>query len=106
MEIGSPVSLTTKMQQSFGNFSAAVSTLGQRLRPSEEEREAATAGDLTELADQENLRFAQACGATHMIFEAAAKITVIITVGAPPERGHQISALLEGQPPPPSVNVV
>ncbi len=97
-EIGLPANPTAELQQRFGNFSAAVSTLGQRLRPTEEEREADADDDLAELADQENLRFAPACGATHMIFEAAAKITFIITVGAPPEREHQIPALLEGQP--------
>jgi len=97
-EIGMPATTTAEMQGRFTNLARAVSDLTESLTPGAQETNAASTGDLTEHAAQELDRFAQACGAAHMVFESAAKITFILTTDNPPPREHRIPDLLAAQP--------
>lgn len=97
-EIGMPATPAAELQQRFSNFSGAVSDLSESLVPGARETAAAARGDLTEHADQEYRRCVRACSAAHMVFESAAKITLILTTGTPPPREHHVPALLASQP--------
>lgn len=97
-EIGLPANPTAELQRRFDDFVGAVSDLAMFLAPTDREHRAAAAGDWPTLAAREDRRFAHACSAAHMIFEAGAKITCIVTTGAAPRRSHSIPELLAGQP--------
>lgn len=98
-EIGMPATPTGELQERFKNLATAVSDLTETLTPGTQETNAASTGDLTEHTDLELDRFAQACSASHMVFESAAKITLVLTTDTPPPREHHIPELLAGQPP-------
>ena len=97
-EIGMPATPTAELQERFADLARAVSDLTQHLAPGAQEATAASTGDLTEHAAQELDRFSRACAAAHMVFESAAKITLILTTDTPPPREHDIGELLAEQP--------
>ncbi len=97
-EIGMPASVDSELSDRLADLCNGMTDLTLRLKPSDEERAAAAAGQVTEHFLQELHRFTSACGAVHQIFEAAAKVTLIITTNAPAPYTHDIDALLSTQP--------
>ena len=47
---------------------------------------------------EENVRFAGACSDVHMVIEAAAEITHVLTIKTQPPRDHVITRLIAAQP--------
>ncbi len=54
--------------------------------------------DLGVLDAEENVRFAGACSDVHMVIEAAARITHVLTIKTQPPRDHVIARLIAAQP--------
>lgn len=97
-EIGLPSTPAAELESRFIDMSDAVTRLGDRLRPSRREADAAGRADLAILDAEEDVRFASACSDVHMVIEAAAKVTHVLTVKARPPRDHAITRLIESQP--------
>lgn len=97
-EIGLPADITGELQHRFTDMTSGIFHLTGRLRPTQDEADAAAEGDRDEVAACENYRFAAAMGDIHMIAEAAAKASHILFVGTTPAHTHEIARLLDSLP--------
>lgn len=97
-EIGLPATPAAELESRFIDMSDAVTRLGDRLRPSRSEAAAAARADFGVLDAEENVRFATACSDVHMVIEAAAKITHVLTAETRPPSDHAIARLIAAQP--------